>query len=374
MAPRPRYRADQVGSLLRPQEIRNARNDPSVSLAQLREIEDRCILRVLQRQQDLGFTIFSDGELRRSGFMGDFYESVEGLDNDGSIARTWKGESGADSGSGVGIAQLTGLVIGKLRQKRRLTEHQAGFLVRHAPGDTKMTLPTANQFPAIAYRKGLSERAYLTYSDFLWDVVPIIRSEIQALVNEGVTYVQIDAPRYSYYLDPKWRDYVRKEMGVSPEDALDEAIRADNASLAGARREGVTLAIHLCRGNNRSQWYAEGGYDPIAEKLFNELDVDLFLLEYESDRAGTFEPLRFVPSTKGVVLGLVSSKVAQLEPQDLLVRRIEEASRYIGLENLAISPQCGFASSLEGNLLTEDEQWQKLQLVAATARTIWADA
>ena len=374
MAPRPRYRADQVGSLLRPQEIRDARNDPSVSLARLREIEDQCILRVLQRQKDLGFRVFSDGELRRSGFMGDFYESVEGLDHDGSIARMWKGQSGAESGGGAGVAQLTGLVVGKLRQTRRLAEHEAGFLVRHAPGDTKMTLPTANQFPAIAYRKGLSERAYPTYSDFLWDVVPIIRSEIRALVNDGVTYVQIDAPRYSYYLDPKWRDYIRKEMGVSPEDALDEAIRVDNASLAGARREGVTLAIHLCRGNNRSQWYAEGGYDPIAEKLFNELDVDLFLLEYESDRAGTFEPLRFVPSTKGVVLGLVSSKVPQLEPRDLLVRRIEEATRYIQLENLAISPQCGFASSLEGNLLTEDEQWQKLQLVADTARTVWADA
>ncbi len=159
----------------------------------------------------------------------------------------------------------------------------------------------------------------------------------------------------------------------SPEDALDEAIRVDNACLEGARREGVTLAIHLCRGNNRSQWYAEGGYDPIAEKLFNQLDVDLFLLEYESDRAGTFEPLRFVPANKGVVLGLVSSKVPQLEPQDLLLRRIDEASRYVPLDNLALSPQCGFASSLEGNLLTEDEQWRKLQLVVETARKVWAD-
>ena len=365
------YKADQVGSLLRPQEIRDARSDPSLNPDRLREIEDRCILRVLERQKDLGFKIFTDGELRRSGFMGDFYEAVDGLDNDGSIARAWKGQSGADPGGGVGIAQLTGLVVDKLTQKKRLTRHETDFLVRHAPGDTKMTLPTANQFPAIAYRKGLSERAYATYSDFLWDVVPIIKSEIQALVNEGVTYVQIDAPRYSYYLDPKWRDYIRREMGVSPENALDEAIRVDNACLEGARRKGVTLAIHLCRGNNRSQWYAEGGYDPIAEKLFNQLDVDLFLLEYESDRAGTFEPLRFVPRNKGVVLGLVSSKVPALEPQDLLVRRIEEASRYLPLENLALSPQCGFASSLEGNLLTENEQWQKLQLVTDTARKVW---
>jgi 5-methyltetrahydropteroyltriglutamate--homocysteine methyltransferase len=366
-----RYRADQVGSFLRPREIREARNNRSVSPEQLREIEDRFILRALERQEDLGFRIFTDGELRRSQFMGDFYESVEGLDKDGSIARAWKGQAGADPGGGTAVAQPTGLVVGKLRQTKRLTRHEVDFLLRHSSGDVKMTVPTANQFPAIAYRKGISERAYATYSDFLWDVVPIIKSEIQALVDEGVAYVQIDAPRYSYYLDPKWRDYIRREMGVSPEDALDEAIRVDNACLEGARREGVTLAIHLCRGNSRSQWYAEGGYDPIAEKLFNELDVDLFLLEYESDRAGTFEPLRFVPPNKGVVLGLVSSKVPQLEPQDLLIRRIEDASRYIPLDNLALSPQCGFASSLEGNLLTEDEQWRKLHLVADTARTVW---
>jgi len=372
---RPRYRADQVGSLLRPQELKDARTDPSVSPEQLRAIEDRCILLSLQRQKDLGFRIFSDGELRRSGFMGDFYDSVDGLDKDGSIARAWHGQSQPDtnSGGGAGIAQLTGLVVEKLSQKRRLTAHETGFLVRHAPGDVKMTLPTANQFPAIAYRKGLSDRAYATCSEFLWDVVPIIRSEIQAVIAEGVKYVQIDAPRYSYYVDPKWRDYIAREMGISPEHALDEAIRVDNACLAGARRDGVTLAVHLCRGNNRSQWYAEGGYDPIAERLFNELDVDLFLLEYESERAGTFEPLRFVPRNKSVVLGLVSSKVPQLEPPDLLLRRIEEASRYVPLDNLALSPQCGFASSLEGNLLTEDEQWQKLRLVVDTARTVWAD-
>jgi 5-methyltetrahydropteroyltriglutamate--homocysteine methyltransferase len=303
--------------------------------------------------------------------MGDFYESVDGLDNDGSIARAWTGQSASGSASGVALAPPTGLVVDKIRQKKRLTKHEADFLARHAPGDVKMTLPTANQFPAIAYRQGLSERAYATYSDFLWDIVPIIKSEIQALVNEGVTYIQIDAPRYSYYLDPKWREYIRKEMGVSADDALDEAIRVDNACLEGVQNEGVTLAIHLCRGNSRSRWYAEGGYDPIAEKLFNLLNVQLFLLEYESDRAGTFEPLRFVPRDKGVVLGLISTKLPELEAQDSLLRRIDEASRYVPLDNLALSPQCGFASSLEGNLLTEDEQWQKLQLVTDTARKVW---
>jgi 5-methyltetrahydropteroyltriglutamate--homocysteine methyltransferase len=163
-------------------------------------------------------------------------------------------------------------------------------------------------------------------------------------------------------------------MGLDPETALDEAIRADNACLAGAKRDGVTLAIHLCRGNNRSQWYAEGGYDAIAEKLFNQLDVDLFLLEYESERAGTFEPLRFVPAARSVVLGIISSKLPELEAPELLRRRIAEASRYVPLDRLALSPQCGFASAEEGNLLTEDEQWRKLQLVVDTARSVWGES
>ncbi len=201
--------------------------------------------------------------------------------------------------------------------------------------------------------------------------MPIIKAEIAALVSEGAQYVQIDAPRYSYYIDPKWRSYVKNEMGVDPDQALDEAIRVDNACLEGAKRPGTLLAIHLCRGNNRSQWYAEGGYDAIAEKLFGRLNVDAFLLEYESERAGTFEPLRFVPPGKTVVLGLVSSKLAELESEDQLARRIEEASKYVPLENLAISPQCGFASTMEGNLLTEDQQWQKLKLVIDTARRVW---
>ena len=160
-------------------------------------------------------------------------------------------------------------------------------------------------------------------------------------------------------------------MGLDPDQALDEAIRADNECLAGANRQGVILAIHLCRGNNRSQWYAEGGYDAIAEKLFGQLQVDVFLLEYESDRAGTFEPLRFVPRGKTVVLGLVSSKLADMESAEQLAKRIDEASKFLPLENLALSPQCGFASTMEGNLLTEEQQWRKLKLVVDTAVKVW---
>jgi 5-methyltetrahydropteroyltriglutamate--homocysteine methyltransferase len=362
------YRADHVGSLLRPPDLLSARKDPETAPEQLTALEDRHILRVLARQKEAGLRIFTDGEFRRGGFMSGFYGSVEGLNNQADIARAWKGSASAAKISSVGIA---GVVVERIRQTKRLTQAEVDFLKQHSPGDIKITLPTANQFPAIIYKKEMSERAYPTRSDLLWDIVPIVKAEIAALVSEGAKYIQIDAPRYSYYIDPKWRNYVREEMGMDPDEALDEAIRADNACLEGARVEGVTLAIHLCRGNNRSHWYAEGGYDPIAEQLFNRLNVDLFLLEYESERAGTFEPLRFVPKDKGVVLGLVSSKLPELESQDYLMRRIEEAAQYVPIENLALSPQCGFASSMEGNLLTEEEQWKKLRLVVETARAVW---
>jgi len=367
------YRADHVGSLLRPLELLDARRNPEISPPALKEIEDRHIQRVLQRQKEIGLKIFSDGELRRRGFMSDFYESIDGIDQGDDIRRTWKAAA-AGGPKTAGVDMLRGIVTRKIEQKKRLTSHELGFLRQHSPGDFKMTLPTANQFPAIMYKNGVTDGAYPTRSDFLWDVVPIIRAEIEALAQEGVKYIQVDAPRYSYYIDPKWRAYVQNEMGLNPEEALDEAIRADNACLEGAKRDGVTMAIHLCRGNNQSHWYAEGGYDPIAEKLFNQLDVDVFLLEYESERAGTFEPLRFVPRNKIVVLGLVSSKLAEVEPQVQLLRRIEEASRYVPLENLALSPQCGFASTMEGNRLSEDDQWRKLQLVVETARQVWKDA
>jgi len=365
------YRADHVGSLLRPAELKESRHDPKTSREELTAVEDRLILQALERQKEVGLKIFTDGEFRRGGFMSDFYDSVEGFDRNDEVARAWKAEA-AGSSNRPAPGSLAGIVVEKIRQTKRLTSHELSFLKQHSPGDIKMTLPTANQFPAIVYKKGMSEKAYPTRSDFLWDVVPIIKAEIAALVEDGVKYIQIDAPRYSYYIDPKWRKYVQDEMGMDPDQALDEAIRADNACIEGVRREGVTLAIHLCRGNNQSHWYAEGGYDPIAEKLFSQLNVDLFLLEYESARAGTFEPLRFVPPDKGVVLGLVSSKLPQLESQEELKGRVAEASRFVPMENLALSPQCGFASSLEGNLLTEEEQWAKLRLVVETARSLWS--
>ena len=334
---------------------------------ELRKLEDQHILRVLEKQRELGFEVATDGEFRRRNFMSDFTDAVEGFDLADAVGRSW--QSGK-SASAVNIS-VTGIVTCKLRQVRPLTGHELPYLKAHSPLPIKMTLPSATQFPAISFKRGITERAYKDHSALLLDIVEIMKNDLKNLAADGVKYIQIDAPRYSYYMDPKWREWIKTELRVDPDVALDEAIRADNACLQAARHDGVTLGIHLCRGNNRSHWYAEGGYDAIAEKLFSTLEVDRFLLEYDDERSGTFAPLRFVPKGKTVVLGLVSSKVSRMEDPKELMKRIDEASRYVPLENLALSPQCGFASTAEGNLLTEDQQWAKLKLVVDTARRVW---
>ena len=360
-------RADHVGSLLRPPELLEARRTATTDPERLRALEDHHILRVLAKQKELGVEIFTDGELRRRNFMSDFTDAVKGFDLGDVVARTWQPGQAKDTP----VSSVTGIVTAKLRQVRRLSGHELSFLKAHSPGAIKMTLPSATQFAAISYKRGVTDKVYENHSALLWDIVEIMKTELAKLSAEGLNYIQIDAPRYSYYMDPKWREWIRTEMKAEPEALLDESIRADNACFEAARHPDVTLAMHLCRGNNRSHWYAEGGYDPIAEKLFGTMAVDRFLLEYDDERSGTFEPLRFVPRRTTVVLGLVSSKGPQLESPDALVQRINEASRYVPLENLALSPQCGFASTMEGNLLTEDEQWAKLRLVAETARRVW---
>jgi len=362
------YRADHVGSFLRPPELLAARRNASVNAEQLRAIEDLHIRRVLAKQKDLGFEIFTDGELRRRNFMSDLTDAVEGFDLSDAVSRTWKA---GDAGEAP-VSRVTGIVTAKLRQVRPLTGHELPFLKKNSPGAIKMTLPSATQFPAIAFKSGVTDKVYQDRSALLWDIVGIMKTDLAKLSTDGVSYIQIDAPRYSYFMDPKWREWIRTEMKVEPDALFEESIRADNACFEAARRPGVTVAIHLCRGNNRSHWYAEGGYDAVAEKLFGTLAVDRFLLEYDDERSGTFGPLRFVPRGKTVVLGLVSSKLTKLESGDELVQRIKEASRYVPLENLALSPQCGFASTMEGNMLTEDEQWAKLHLVVETARLVWS--
>lgn len=360
-----KYKADHVGSFLRPPDLLKARESGDAD--KLRAIEDSHIKRVLAKQKELGFDVFTDGEMRRRNFMSDFTDAVDGLDFGDAVARSWK----AGETKQTEVSKVTGVVTSKLRQVRRLTGHELSFLKQHSPGAIKMTLPSATQFPAISFKRGISDKVYESPSALLWDIVEIMKTELKQLSTEGVDYIQIDAPRYSYYMDPKWREWIRTELMTDPDASLDESIRADNACLEAARRSGLTLAMHLCRGNNRSHWYAEGGYDAIAEKLFGTMAVDRFLLEYDDARSGTFEPLRFIPRDKTVVLGLVSSKLPQLESADVLADRISEAAEYFPLENLALSPQCGFASTMEGNLLTEDQQWAKLRLVVETARRVW---
>jgi 5-methyltetrahydropteroyltriglutamate--homocysteine methyltransferase len=359
------YRADQVGSLLRPADLLAARTG-GTDTGRLRSMEDHYILKFLARQKELGFQIFTDGELRRRNFMSELTDAVDGFDLEDSIARDWDSAQNKPK-----VASVAGIVNRELKRMHTLTERELPFLKLHSPGDIKIMLPSPTQFPAIAFKRGVTDKIYKDHSALLWDVVEIMKQDMAHLAAEGVKYIQIDAPRYSYYLDPKWRDWIKKEMNQDPEEALDEAIAADNACFDAAQRDGVVVAIHLCRGNNRSHWYAEGSYDAIAEKLFNSLRVDRFLLEYDDERAGTFEPLRFVPRDKVVVLGLITTKKAQLEKSDDIVRRIHEAAKYFPIENMAVSPQCGFASTAEGNLLTEDEQWAKLKLVVNTARRVW---
>jgi 5-methyltetrahydropteroyltriglutamate--homocysteine methyltransferase len=334
----------------------------------LRALEDRHVLRVIEKQKELGFEVFTDGELRRRNFMSDFTDAVEGFDLGDAVARSWQ----AGDAKAAATSKVAGIVTGKLRAVRRLTGHELPFLKAHSPGPIKITLPSATQFPAISWKRGITDAVYPDQLALLADIVAILKAELAAIAAEGASYIQIDAPRYSYFIDPKWREWIEAEMRIAPDTLLDASIEADNACLEAARRPGVTLAMHLCRGNNRSHWYAEGGYDEIAERLFSRMAVDRFLLEYDDARSGSFEPLRFVPKGKAVVLGLVSSKLAQLEDPDELARRIDEAARHVPLENLGLSPQCGFASTMEGNLLTEDEQWAKLRLVVDTARRVWS--
>jgi 5-methyltetrahydropteroyltriglutamate--homocysteine methyltransferase len=371
------YRADHIGSLLRPPELLQAREahaDGRITLAQLRQIEDQAILDALALQRQVGLDVFTDGEYRRKWFAGALEESVEGLidDPEALADRRWQGQHSEQANMTSAAIRLTQRVVGaKLRQAQRLAAHESGFLQHHAPGPFKITLPGVMTRAMAWYKPGLTDQSYPTQADLTQDLVSILQREVQALLDEGVVYIQLDSLHYVIRLaDSRYRQS-RIAAGADLNKELDETIAADNASLQNARRPGVTVGLHMCRGNNRSAWISEGSYEAIAERAFNSLQVDRFLLEYDTERAGGFEPLRFVPRGKMVVLGLISSKESQLESQDLLRRRIDEAAQYVPIEYLALSPQCGFASTAPGNLLTWDAQRRKLELVVETARKVW---
>ena len=362
-------RADQVGSLLRPPELLAARaacSEGRLSREELGAAEDDAIRDALRHQADTGIDIFTDGEMRRSSWLSDMAEAVDGFVPE-SVTLDWKGPDGKTEASAALVAG------GKLRKRRRLTGHELLFLKTSPAWPFKITVPAASNFMVSSYKERITEKFYPRREDLLADIVEIIRDEFAWLQAEGVPYVQFDAPFYSFYFDPLQRERLRA-AGRDADRELEFAVAGDNAVLRGIPRDKATLAVHICRGNNRSRWYTEGTYDAIAERLFGSLDVDTFLLEYDTERSGGFEPLRLVPRDKMVVLGLVTSKEPQLEAQDDLRRRIDQAAKYIPLENLGISTQCGFASTASGNLITIDQQWRKLALVAETARKVWGNA
>ena len=360
------HRADQVGSLLRPPALLAARAafaEGRLSEQDLRAAEDRAIQDALQKQREAGLPVYSDGEMRRGSWLTDMADAVAGFVRD-KVVLEWKGPGGGAEGS---TANAVGAI---LRKMRKLTGHELPILKQCAPGRFKITLPAPSNFMVASFKPGVTDRFYPTHEDLLRDVVEIVRDEVRWLVAEGVTYIQFDAPYYSHYLDPTQREQMRR-AGRDPDREFEAGIAGDNAALQDIPRDKVIVAAHVCRGNSRSRWYTEGGYDAIAEKLFGSLQVDRFLLEYDTERSGGFEPLRLVPRDKSVVLGLITTKEPRLESPDELQRRIGDAARFLPLENLALSPQCGFASVAAGNLLSMDEQWRKLELVVNTARKVW---
>ena len=362
----PPYRADQVGSLLRPPELLEARAAFAagrLSEPELRAAEDRAITEALRKQSEIGVDIVTDGEMRRGSWLTDMADAVDGFVRE-KVMLEWKGPGGGEE------ASTANAVGGELRKVRKLTGHELPFLRQEAEKPFKITLPAPSNFIVASYKRGVTDKFYPAPADLLKDLVAIVRDEVAWLVSEGVGYMQFDAPYYSHYLDPRQRERMRAE-GRDPDQELEAGIAADNAAIAGVPRDRITVALHVCRGNSRSRWYTEGGYDAIAEKLFQTMNVDRFLLEYDTARSGGFEALRLVPRGKMVVLGLITTKEARLESQDELRRRIDEASQYVPLENLALSPQCGFASVAAGNLLSTDDQWRKLELVVETARRQW---
>jgi 5-methyltetrahydropteroyltriglutamate--homocysteine methyltransferase len=371
------FRADQIGSFLRPPNVLAARADHDagrINAAHLKAIEDQAILDVLEMQRQAGIDVYSDGEFRRSWFSSAFADSIEGIitDPDATFNPSWQGEYGDQANAtaaAIGFGEQ--IVASKLRQVRRFTAHESKFLQQHAPGPFKITLPGVMTRAASWYRLGVTDKFYPKREDLVYEIAGMLRNEVRALIDEGIPYIQLDSLRYVIQLSDERTRQQLIEAGEDVETLLDETIAVDNFTLQDARGAGATIALHMCRGNNRSAWRSQGGYDVIAEKAFSQLHVDRFLLEYDTERAGGFAPLRFVPDDKMVVLGLISSKDPRLESQDLLRRRIEEASKYVPLDRLALSPQCGFASTAPGNQLTQDEQWRKLELVVDTARKVW---
>jgi 5-methyltetrahydropteroyltriglutamate--homocysteine methyltransferase len=357
------YQCDVVGSLLRPAYLKAARerhDTHQLSDAEFKRTEDRAVDEAVKMQERAGIEVLTDGEMRRYAFYGHLIDAVEGFDKVGGWAIPFRDEKGEQ------LVLPRPVVVSKLRRKRPLCAEEFTYLRARTNLTAKTTLISAQQAAAY-YDSKKSAGAYPKIDAYLADLVDILRDEVQELVRLGCRYIQIDSPQYAALLDPQLREGYR-QRGNDPDRLLDLSTEMDNAVI-GDHAE-ITFGLHLCRGNNQSKFYASGDYGPIT-KVFRQTRFQRFLLEYDDERSGGFEPLRQVPEDRTVVLGLVSSKKAALESKDELKRRIEQASAFIPLERLALSPQCGFASTMEGNKLTEADQEAKLRLVAETAQEVW---
>ncbi|HUQ25594.1 MAG TPA: 5-methyltetrahydropteroyltriglutamate--homocysteine S-methyltransferase [Burkholderiales bacterium] len=373
-------RADVVGSLLRPAAWREARaafDEGRMGKNEFRRIEDQAVRDAIRFQEDLGLEVVTDGEIRRLNFQDSFGAAVSGFAASGTTLRAT--EARVAGGSAMARFDMPDLhqhgpavtrrrpAVRRLNLERNVLLEEYRFARTAAKKPVKVTLIGPDRIgQRFAHEE--SRSVYADADAFLADVVAIERQMIAAVVAAGCRYVQIDAPGYTAYVDGPSLEAMRSR-GEDPMRNFERSLAADAEVMSGF--DDVTFGIHLCRGNQHSMWHREGHYDAIAERLFNALPHQRFLLEYDSPRSGSFEPLRYVPKGKVCVLGLVSTKVPELETPDALARRIDEAARYLPLEQLALSPQCGFASDVAGNRITEEDQKRKLEVVVETARKVW---
>ncbi len=362
---KPPFRADHVGSLLRSVALKAARGKRErgeISAAELAAVEDREIEKVIRKQEDVGLRSVTDGEFRRAFWNYDFLGKLNGVE-------AYLGERKIKF-QGRQPKPMMLRVIGKLGAHRAhpMIEHFK-FVAAHAKVTPKMTIPSPSSLHFRYGRDAVPASIYPAMDDFYRDLGESYRAAVRAFADAGCRYLQLDEVNFAYLCDPKLRAFVA-ERGDDPRTLPHIYARMINAAISDVPAD-MTKAMHLCRGNFQSSFVASGGYEPVAEILFNEIDIDAYFMEYDSDRAGGFEPLRFVPKGKMVVLGLVTSKSGTLESKDAIKRRIDEAAKFVALEQLCLSPQCGFASSEEGNILAEDEQWAKLRRIVEVADEVW---
>jgi 5-methyltetrahydropteroyltriglutamate--homocysteine methyltransferase len=368
---RPPFRADHVGSLLRPKAVADARakkEKGEIGGVQLRAVEDAAIKDAVKLQESTGISAVTDGEIRRAFWHVDFLAGFDGITaTQSNYAVAFKGEGGE-------TAETRSMMIvdGKIRRSHPIQVEDFKFLKGHTSGTAKACIPSPTYLHFRGGRKIVDRAAYPTMEEFWADLIAAYQAEIAALADAGCTYLQLDDVSVSYLCDPSIRAHL-KEDGLDPDKLPAEYARV-NSALVAKRPKSMAVTMHTCRGNFQSMWMAEGGYDAVAEAVFNGTDVDGFFLEYDTERAGGFEPLRFVPKTKKVVLGLVSSKKPELESKDALKRRIDQAARFLPLENLCLSPQCGFASTHHGNRISEDVERRKLALIVEVANEVWGSA